>query len=118
MFAAAALCAGCNPFADDTVLADFEITKADGGKKYSAGIGTRFNVALRECVGCAEVWTITRQDTAILRLEERYSRDRSCTNCVGGSVTRVLRFRCMQTGESPLEFGYFEDTLRVVVDIQ
>jgi len=108
----------CNPADEDTRQIAFEILETDTGKTFQAKINDEFTIALPECVGCAEVWTITKQDSNRISLEERTSRDRSCTGCVGGSLTRVFRFRCMQAGTSKLELGYFEDTLRVTIEIQ
>ncbi len=96
----------------------FEIVETDNGKTFQAEMNDEFTIALYECVGCAYEWTITKQDPGNISLEEKTSRDRSCTNCKGGSLMRVFRFKCLQRGQSDLELAYFEDTLSVTIDVQ
>lgn len=102
---------------DSSPLA-FEITQKSGEIQQSAATGDYFQLALHECVGCRYVWEITEQDSNKISLEERTFRDKSCEDCAGGSLTRVFRFKCIETGQSELVLGYFDDTLRVVVDVE
>lgn len=102
---------------DSSSLA-FEITQTNGQVQQSAATGDYFQLALHECVGCRYVWKITKQDNSKISLEERTFRDKSCEDCAGGSLTRVFRFKCLETGQSKLVLGYFDDTLRVVVDVE
>lgn len=102
---------------DSSPLA-FEITKTNGEVRKSADTGDYFQLALHECVGCRYVWKIIKQDTHKISLEGRTFRDKSCEDCAGGSLTRIFRFKCLEAGQSELVLGYFDDTLRVVVDVK
>lgn len=102
---------------DSSPLA-FEITQKSGEIQQSASTGDYFTIALKECIGCRYVWEITEQDSNKISLEERTFRDKSCEDCAGGSLTRVFRFKCLEPGQSELVLGYFDDTLRVVVDVE
>jgi predicted secreted protein len=106
----------CNLTDNDKTNVDFEIFETDNGKTVSTKLNDVFNVALNECVGCAEVWTITKQDTTKIQLEQKSSRDRSCSDCVGGSLTRIFKFKCVEIGQSDLVLCYFDDTLKVTID--
>jgi len=108
----------CNPSDGDTHEIAFEIVETDNGKTFQAEINDQFNIALNEYIGGAEVWTINKLDSSKISLEQRTSRDRSCTNCDGGSLTRVFRFKCLQKGLSDLELRYFDDTLKATINIQ
>lgn len=102
----------------DSLPIAFEITQSNGEVRKSAATDDYFQLALHECVGCRYVWEITEQDNSKISLEERTFRDKSCEDCAGGSLTRVFRFKCIEAGQSELVLGYFDDTLRVVVDVE
>ncbi len=94
-----------------------ELTVADNGINTRVSVGETFQVALNECVGCRYVWEITEMDTTVVAMVERTHRDRSCEDCTGGSLTRVFRFEGRQPGNTVIEMGYFDDTLRFSVEI-
>lgn len=108
----------CNQTNNESNEIAFEVLKSDNGKTFTANLNDEFNVALEECVGCADVWTIAKQDSSKIRLEDKSSRDRSCSNCVGGNLTRVFRFKCIALGQSDLELTYFDDTVKITIKIQ
>jgi len=63
---------------------------------------------LRECRGCASVWTIADIDLAHIRFLNEDLSNPSCTNCTGGNQDHSFYFKIQGKSKSVLSFTYFE----------
>jgi len=83
---------------------------ADNGKTINLATGSPFEVRLRECRGCASVWTIADIDRDNIRFLYEDNSNPSCTNCTGGNQDHSFYFKVQGKSKSVLSFTYFEET--------
>ncbi|CAN5839051.1 hypothetical protein BH11BAC7_BH11BAC7_27820 [soil metagenome] len=109
-----------NPEATDTTSTALpvHIYNTDNGKTFHVKSGDTFYVTLNECVGCAQVWTITAiNNDQIEVLPNTYSR-RSCTDCNGGSQDNTFNLKAKAPGSSALTLSYFDQKVTVTIEAE
>jgi len=110
------LFAYCNPLMAQNPL---RIGLADHGKEFRVKTGQIFQVVFElECVGCAQVWTEQHPSLSNVRLISNQTKDRSCIQCTGGTVTRVFTYKAIKKGTIKMQFRYFNQSLGIKVSVQ
>lgn len=105
-----ALCWGQNPV---------RIGLKDHGQTIAVKVGQTFTVTFElECVGCAQVWTPQGIDNLHIKLLSNQTQDRSCTQCTGGTATRVFTYKALKKGKIKMLYRYFTQSLGFKLDIR
>lgn len=103
---------------DSTKAETVKITSSDNGKTFEVSNNSTFEATFNECVGCAQVWTITTIDKDKIEVLPNTYSNRSCTDCTGGTQDNTFHFKAKATGKSELQFSYFEERVTVTIDVK
>jgi predicted secreted protein len=95
------------------------IKETDNGKTFTVKPKQSFNILFKkECVGCAQVWTIQEIDSSIVKLVSKSHKNKSCENCAGGTLDRIFHFKALKPGTTNLSFTYFDKILNVKIRVK
>ena len=95
-----------------------KITAMDDGKTFKVKSGGEFEATFNECVGCAQVWTITTIDKDKIDVLPNTYSNRSCENCTGGNQDNTFHFKAKAAGKSDITFTYFDKKVTVTIDAE
>lgn len=104
-----------NPVSVNVLKVDPQL---QNGKTINLKVNDKFDVAfLHECVGCAEVWTITNiNKDKILQMESSYENGPG-PHQIGGSRDHIFHFMVKEKGVSTISFTYFDKKSTITFDI-
>jgi hypothetical protein len=95
-----------------------KITKDSNNQTIELKINEQFDAGFNECIGCSDIWEISKIDsTKVQYLEKKYS-NKSCQFCVGGNQDVTFKFKAIKYGESEMSFHYFGDTVKVKLNVK
>lgn len=95
-----------------------KITALDNGKTFHVKASETFEATFNECVGCAQVWTITTIDKDKIEVLPNTYSNKSCTDCVGGNQDNTFHLQAKAVGKSELTFSYFDQKVTVTIDAE
>ena len=101
---------------EETNTKPVNILLKDTGITFQMKVNEKFDASFNECIGCADVWKITKIDsTKIGYLSHTYS-NKSCKDCIGGNQDKTFHFRVKTPGKSTISFTYFTKDISVIID--
>jgi hypothetical protein len=103
---------------ESTTTGAVKINAQDDGKTFHVKKGDTFEATFNECVGCAQIWTITTIDKDKIEVLPNTYSNRSCTNCTGGTQDNTFHLQAKTAGKSELTFTYFDKKVSVTVEAE
>jgi len=116
-----ACCASCASKGQKskTSIEVLTIKSTDNGKTIEVKNSQEFNVLFeKECVGCREIWHITKSDETIVKSVKDSFSNPSCTNCTGGNQDHTFQFKAVKAGNTILAFDYMEEHFQVSIFVK
>ncbi len=100
----------------DTNTEPLNILLQDSSKTFHLKVNEKFDATYNECIGCAEVWKITKIDSLKIGLLSISYANKSCINCIGGNQDKTFHFIVKKTGKSVISFSYFTKNISFIID--
>jgi hypothetical protein len=93
--------------------------RSQNGKTISLKLNDNFDVVfLRECIGCAEVWTITSIDKDKIIQNASTYKNEPAAGMMGGARDHIFHFTAKEKGVSVISFTFFDEKSTITFDVK